>query len=309
MDINNIINKFQYPKDLADLIKSIYEELLFEFGFDFEPIIYEAFLNTEIVNCTNVYDCLKSKGMLENQYGEQSVKEGDLKRATGVYIRYPVIEFNKLSGKFEITSTTGVIAISNINLARDYIKGTIIHECGHMIKGYYKEFDIDGDILTTRSGLIETKERLSLKDGVVVREVISEKGVGLEEGLNSVLESDIAHKLISENYDVSGYKLVASIASNFLIENELKKRILSAQILKEKDELIAFFDSYFMEGAYEKLEDLTDRLYRLGLKQFSEIFSPDKMKITTEEIKRIIETEYNPFINSLDEARKKKGRE
>lgn len=55
MNIKEIINKYQYNKDLADFIRQVYSEFIIYLGSEYEPIIYEALLNTEIVNCDNIY--------------------------------------------------------------------------------------------------------------------------------------------------------------------------------------------------------------------------------------------------------------
>lgn len=308
MNIEEIINKYQYNKDLADFIRQVYSEFIIYLGSEYEPIIYEALLNTEIVNCDNIYTCLKARGMLENQEGESLVSEADLKRATGVYNSYPDIIYDFQSNQFKIQDVKRVVAVCNLDLSKDYIKGALIHELGHLVKSFYQEFTIEGNILTTRSGLIETKEELTYVNGRVIRKVISEKGVGLEEGLNSNLEEDISKRIVNPNYEISGYKLINRIARSFTNNAELKSMIINNQMLKNTAEANSF-DNFFMEGAYQTLEALTDRLYSLGLKQFSEIFAPEKMELTTKEITNVIINEYNPFVERLSEARNNKNRD
>lgn len=305
MNFHEITKKYNYDSNLAGFLYQIYNELIDSLGKEFEPIIYEAFLNTEIVNCNNTYDCLLERGILENDEGS-IVSNSDLKRASGIYKRIPLISYDEQSGKFEIVATKGIIAISNLDLDKEYKKGAIVHEIGHMVKGYYQEFSIEGNILITRNGLIEIKEELSFVNGKIVKKVISEKGVGLEEGLNSMLELSIAKKIVNPKYHISGYGLVASIAQNFLDDSELRKMILNAQMLKDKNKFIKAFDEYFMEGSYETLEEIVDRLYQLILRQLSEIFDKDKMQTTTDEINRVILEEYNPLINKMIEARNSK---
>ncbi len=65
MDFLNIIKKYGYNTELATFLKQIYDELVEYFGVDKEAIVYEAFLNTEVVDCDNIYEYLNSEGYLD----------------------------------------------------------------------------------------------------------------------------------------------------------------------------------------------------------------------------------------------------
>lgn len=56
MDFLNIVEKYGYNTELANFLKQIYDELVEYLGDDKEAIIYEAFLNTEVVDCDNIYE-------------------------------------------------------------------------------------------------------------------------------------------------------------------------------------------------------------------------------------------------------------
>lgn len=275
MDFQNIINKWNYNEELSEFLKKVYNSLIEELGSDFEPIIYEAFLNTEVIlSGNNIYDCLKNRGLLEEE-DDYTVSYSDLKRASGVYHCYPNIIFNGTD--FEISSVTRVVVINSTTIEEDYIKAALIHELGHMVKGYYQEFSIEGNRLITRSGLIETIEELYIENGKVKKRLISEKGVGIEEGLNAALEESIAKKIVNQNYKVSGYGVINVMAKTLSEDLELKSIILPAQMLKEKKNLIKEIDAHLKDGAYLIIEDIMDRIYKLTLKAFSEIFEPNKM--------------------------------
>lgn len=310
MDFEDIVRKYNYSRELAEFLKQIYDEFVREFGKEVELIIYEAFLNTLVVSCDNIYLYLKSRGLLDNQVGDSLVSEGELRMATGVYHSYPIIQYNEDKKEYMIVDVVRVVAINNLDLSKNYIKGALIHELGHMVKAFYKEFSIEGNILTTRSGLIETKEELSYENNCVIRRLVSEKSVGLEEGLNAVLERDIARRIVEADYEIHGYGVVHAVARNFTKKDELKQAILNAQMLKDKDRLIDFFNNYFaVEYSYETLEALVDKMYVLGLRQFAAMFNPDRMHAIARELDDVIINEYNPFLDKLSEARLNKGRE
>ena len=50
---------------------------------------------------------------------------------------------------------------------------------------------------------------------------------------------------------------------------------------------------------YTALEDLADRIYKLGLEMFASAMDYDKMLEIAEEMKKIIREEYAPLRNSM----------
>ena len=63
MNIENAINKFGYEEELADILRKIYPLFITYFGSEYEPIIYEALINTPIIKCNNIYTAFKERGM------------------------------------------------------------------------------------------------------------------------------------------------------------------------------------------------------------------------------------------------------
>ncbi len=303
-NVENIITKFNYDAKLATLLRQLYPEFIKYFGIDKEPIIYEALLNTPIVLCSNIYDELIHQGLIDqDNFG--LVNAGDLKRASGVYQNYPVIEYDSSTESFKITAIKRIVAVSAPSFDSEYSKTVLIHELSHLIKSYYEECTITQDILTTRSGLIETKEKLTYQDGKVTKTLISEKSIGLEEGLTSVIEEDIARLIVNPHYQVSGYGVINVIARTLMEKYHLKEYVLNAQILNEKANLIKELDTLLKPDAYVSLDSICDQIYKLSLKMYSEIFDPQKMHQTSSELNATIKNEYLPLMKDIDEARSK----
>ena len=284
-DFNIIRDKYHYEESLGDFLEQVYEAFLLEFGEDYRDIIYNAFLNTPVSSCSNIYQGLKNRNMLSDNFG--LVKEADLRRASGVYQSYPNIEYN--NGKYFLKSVDRVVLIQDLDLSKEQSKSTLIHELGHLIKSYQNEFKIDDDVLTTRSGLMETKEKLSYQDNKVTREMILERGVGLEEGLNSVLEEKICKKLIHPDYEVKGYGIINVLADNTLNMLDCKNEVYQEQMLKNNDLNTTF------KGVYADFLKVMDKMYYLTLKLFGNAFNSEEMHKTSDEMKYLLETEFRDY--------------
>ena len=298
MNIENIIKKFNYDETLANFLRELYPEFIAYFGADKEPIIYEALYNTPILIGDNVYQILKNNDMLDNDDG-YAVSAADLKRSSGAYQSKAIIDYE--DNEFKIKEVKRVVIVTK-NYNNGFSKSPLIHELGHLIKSYYNEYKIDNDLLIGRSGLIETKKRL-IKDGEKIKEVlIEEKGVGLEEGLNSIMQEEITKKLVDPNFEISGYGVLCHLAK-IIVGSDLLSAFLEAEIKDDKESLITKLDEEFIPSAYKRIDKIFDKLYILTLKRFSEIFDKNKFKITTEEIEKLIKEDFNTLIKEINNAR------
>lgn len=294
-----VIKKYGYNTELATFLKQIYDELVEYFGVDKEAIIYEAFLNTEVVDCDNIYEYLNSEGYLD----ETEIDDKSLNIATGICFTKSDITYDENSKTFELNGIRRKLLVCNLKQNEDYIKGSLIHELGHLVKNYYKSHEISGNLLIIREGFIKTVYELSYKDGKVCETLIGKEGVGLEEGLNSILEHDIAKKIVNPNYYVSGYNLVREIAKIIPVNLGLKEAVLNAQVMKEKDAFVREFDLIFMEGAFKKFESLLDKIYYLNLKQVAAIGNRELLMSIASEIDDVMKGELAQLLNEMGRAR------
>lgn len=299
MDFLNIIKKYGYNTELATFLKQIYDELVEYFGVDKEAIVYEAFLNTEVVDCDNIYEYLNSEGYLD----ETQIDDKSLNIATGICFTKSDIAYDENSKTFELNGIRRKLLVCNLKQNEDYIKGALIHELGHLVKNYYKSHEIIGNLLIIREGFIKTVYELSYKDGKVCENLIGKEGVGLEEGLNFILENDIAKKIVNPNYYVSGYNLVREIAKIIPVNLGLKEAVLNAQVMKEKDAFVREFDLIFMEGAFKKFESLLDKIYYLNLKQVAAIGNRELLMSIASEIDDVMKGELSQLLNEMGRAR------
>lgn len=292
MNFDLIIEKFNYEPAFGQFLKEVYYELINYFGN--EEIVFNALMNTPIVSVNNAYDYLKENDLLDDN--EQLVTDGDMKRSAGVCNSVPEISYNSTTNSFEMANVKRCVAVVNLDLTSTSSKATLIHEICHLIKSYYNEYVIEGNHLIAHSGLIESHYELSYNGEKVIKNLVNEIGVGLEEGLTSVAEEEITRSIVDSEYQSSGYGVVNAIARHLLELPEIKEVVVNAQIYHNKDEL------FYKLGAenYTELDQVSNKIYELSLKMFSEVFEYEKMQKTAELIKEIIRNEYLPIKTKLE---------
>lgn len=300
MNFNEIVNKYNYDTYLAQFLYILYEELVNYFGEEQRNIIFEAFLNCPVISFSNCYDGLNELGFSDGEDDVQLVDADSLKRATGVYASQPDIVYDEKTKSFNISNIKRVVAINNLDLNKEYIKATIIHEVAHLIKSYYNEYQIDGNILIEKSGLIERKYVLSFDGKQVKKKCISEMGVGLEEGFTSIVEEQIAKIMVNPDYKVSGYGVVNTIAHRLTDNSDNLFKIIIAQIYKDKGELVEIYGE-----EYYNLEEIVDKIYDYNLKMFSAIFNNDLFNKYSVELNDYITTQFLPLMQILETNNKK----
>ena len=282
--IERVIEKYNYPDDLANFLRDLYPWLIEYFGSDKKDIIDATLLDTPIFTNTNSYEIVKKYGDLESL---GIVKEDDFKRSSGVCsFDVDVVYENK---EFKISNYKRAVSVAR-DLSLDYIKSGLIHEICHAIKTYYNGFVILGDILIERDGLIIRRSKL-INDTDRVRKVfLEEHNVAFEEGLNSLAEEWLAKKVIDPDYEVKGYGLITQMARNVVRGLDCLPELINAQIYKTDVDFIP---------EYEKLMAISDLIYQKNLELFEAIFDKEKFNKINAELQSIIINDYNPLIKEI----------
>lgn len=282
--IERVIEKYNYPDDLANFLRDLYPWLIEYFGSDKKDIIDATLLDTPIFTNTNSFEIVKKYGDLENL---GIVKEDDFKRSSGVCsFDVDVVYENK---EFKISNYKRAVSVAR-DLSLDYIKSGLIHEICHAIKTYYNGFVILGDILIERDGLIIRRSKL-INDTDRVRKVfLEEHNVAFEEGLNSLAEEWLAKKVIDPDYEVKGYGLITQMARNVVRGLDCLPELINAQIYKTDVDFIP---------EYEKLMAISDLIYQKNLELFEAIFDKEKFNKINAELQSIIINDYNPLIKEI----------
>lgn len=282
--IESVIEKYNYPADLANFLRDLYPWLIEYFGSDKKDIIDAMFLDTPIFTNTNSYEIVKKYGDLENL---GIVKEDDFKRASGVCsFDVDVIWEN---GEYKIDKYKRAVSVSG-DISEDRVKSDLIHEICHAIKTYYNGFVICGDILIERDGLIIRRSKLINENNRVRKALIEEHNVAFEEGLNSLAEEWLAKKVIAPDYEVKGYGLITQMARNVVRGLDCLQELVNAQIYKTDVDFIP---------EYDRLMAISDLIYQKNLELFEAIFDKEKFNKINAELQSMIINDYNPLIKEI----------
>ena len=282
--IESVIEKYNYPDNLANFLRDLYPWLIEYFGSDKKDIIDAMFLDTPIFTNTNSYEIVKKYGDLENL---GIVKEDDFKRASGVCsFDVDVIWEN---GEYKIDKYKRAVSVSG-DISEDRVKSDLIHEICHAIKTYYNGFVICGDILIERDGLIIRRSKLINENNRVRKALIEEHNVAFEEGLNSLAEEWLAKKVIDPDYEVKGYGLITQMARNVVRGLDCLQELVNAQIYKTDVDFIP---------EYDRLMAISDLIYQKNLELFEAIFHKEKFNKINAELQSMIINDYNPLIKEI----------
>ena len=285
MKIEEIIAKYNYPDTLGNLLRDIYPSLVSYFGD--EDLIYNALLDTPIVLCANVYECLVQNNMIDIN-DKSTVNVENLKQAGGVYCSKPDIKYKGLEKKYTIENVKRIIAINASTFDFVATKSTLIHEICHLIKSYYTEFTIKTDTLVERSGLITSTYHLNNQKGIVKRTLVFETGVGLEEGFNTVVQDEIAEKHFGKDALSIGYGLVKALSEDVKrYDDNMLNEIIKAELYHDNSSL-----EKLMGEGYFKLIDFADKLYKLNLEVMNFNLTDEERKAKAEEIKNFVSNNY-----------------
>lgn len=282
--IEKLIEKYNYPADLANFLRDLYPWLIEYFGSDKKDIIDATLLDTPIFTNTNSYDTVKKYGDLENL---GMVKEGDLKRSSGVCSFDVDLVYE--NGEYKISNYKRAVSVAG-DISASHVKSGLIHEICHAIKTYYNNFIVDGDILIERSGLIVRKSKLTYVAGQVKKKLLAEYNVALEEGLTALAEEWLDRKVIAPDYETKGYGLIAQMARNVVDGLDCLPELISAEIYKTDVDFIP---------EYEKLMAISDLIYQKNLKLFESIFDKEQFDKINTELQNIIINDYKPIIKEI----------
>lgn len=245
--------KYNYNEKTLKALDKIIPCIISYYGGEYEDIIFEAILNTEIINCSSKQTISKvlHERKLTKCTGESNLGNIDLKRAESVYAPNIEIVYNEKINTYEIAKCDRVIVTSH-TFNYDSPKGleVLTHALCHLVKSYNEEFTINENMITIRNGL--SYETMKIKYGnEITLEVIESFGKGLEEGFNIFDTEIIVSKVLGDNYKCYDYDSVFTIAF----------------ILKNKYDLLKDINDYEMLGNIEEFrkrygKDYIDNLSR-----------------------------------------------
>ena len=221
-ELANILKKNGTNEDLAQSIAVCYESLVNEYGDEYLEIINSAILSCKYVIANNF--TLNEKGkktkIIEKPKDVLTRLNFDLKFVSKeslekefIYASMPFIN------NYEIKSVDRVIVMPyGFNDNSYNYQGMLINALNTLITSYMNEYTIDDNILIRRSGLALYRYDLN------TYKLISEKGIGLQEGLNSSNELKIMRNDFYKDYDLNtnfnDLRIIAEVIKNGGLKNE-----------------------------------------------------------------------------------------
>ncbi len=268
-----------YDDKLCNTLEKIIPAAIMYYGEEYRDLILKVLEETTIYICKsneNVYDILNKKETIEESE-EKALDSQDIKISAGASSTIPRISYK--DGKFSIDKLERHIVLAFGDIESEAQIRTLTHEFCHALKSYENSHYIKDDIYYSRSGFIEIFERLSLdENGKVVKTLISEKNVGMEEGFNALDDSIITSIITGKDKKFISYRgpsIIAEEADDLL---GYKKERIKAQFIGDIESYKKLYNGSSNEDLFEelstKLNELVKEEYELQKNIF--LYGSDK---------------------------------
>ena len=299
-----LIKKYQYEENFAETIAIMADSIVEHYGEEYETLVTDAIMSCKyIISGTkdnkyeNAYETLKRENMLDDTKGERLLDPESLKLTAGIYQSLPRLSHK--DGKYNIDGIDRIIILSkNFDLDNQLFIGTMIHETCHLIKSFIKGYELEGNKLYERCGLCETEYDLSIENGKVAKTIVSEKGYGIDEGVNTHDEFSIMRESNNSSYESPGYGKLRATSEYLMYDLDLKSVIDKANLLGDKKELTELMDQTISKG-YDGLVDALDGSLKLELTRYKSLLDRKKLKDAIANANKQYNNEVVPLVKEL----------
>ena len=284
--VEKIIEKFRYNEKLANKLRNIVPGIVEYYGKENEELIINTLLNDEIYitnSNENIYDLIKKLDKSDINFVEDgmTVSDSDLKRASGVSSSIPYISIDE-NGNAMLDKVNRFIAFRGLyDLNEEVIisDSTLIHEICHSIKSYNNECTLEDNVLTMRSGLIQTKYNVKNIYDKVYCELVEDKNVGIEEGVNEYDTRNICDILKIQN-SLGGYAFESQVAKGIMEDLQLKDKILAAQFYPETINIEEEYNKVFKDNSnhFSAMNSKFDQVVKKGYDMFANMLNLEEWK-------------------------------
>ncbi len=305
---NELINRWGYSEDLAMDITMAADSLINEYGTEFTEAILEAVMSCKYVIAKEIGEHNRRETVLDVIKREPAFKDIQdnhaLKDASTAYLSNPNITYTE--GIYRVASADRIIVLPSTYNSNnpDSIEKMII-STDRLIKSHLNGFTIDDDILTTRTGLAEKKEKLSVANGTISKTLESETGLGLEEGLTNYTALRIMRKEYCADFDVQT-DTIRDIAGVLVDSLALGKIIREAEMTKDSSTLRAYMDKYKADGYDTLMRDL-DQLLKLERERKKALTNEQKAKMLQSEIENYFTNSIAPKVSEMSNNMRLEG--
>lgn len=282
--IEEIIQKFGYSGILEKKLRAIVPAITQYYGN--EKLVIDTLMNVKIYlakNYESIYDLsekLKNNEIVYRELDKSAVSDSDMKRASGVFSNIPNITFDN-EGNPKLDKYDSYIAVKYYDLDNEDERisdSTLIHEICHAIKSYNKPYEIDGDILKQRSGLIQTTYKIVREDEKIYLDLVEDNNVGIEEGINEYDTSNIYKMVTGEENKSGGYVFESEVAKGIMEHLNLKDNIRLAQFYPDKIDIQKEYNKVFKDSLdhWNIMNKKFDEVVKIGYDMFANAFNLEK---------------------------------
>ena len=239
--------KYGYNNELLGALKKIIPAFIEHFGEEHEQLILDAISNCEIH--------IQQENETPEEYLSEFFPDKDIGKiptiATAFYDSMPIVTDKGISSKrlIYLTSKGGT------DLQDEKTMSILVHEMGHLIKAYNKEYSIVDGQIQKRDGIATTAINRDDETGKYVSG--KEEHTGLEEAINCYDEEKIMSIILGRQFDAHSYfhKLNDGIDPLF-VNQELVKIFRNSQLNGTNEHI-----KYLGAEEFKTLSDYFENLY------------------------------------------------
>lgn len=267
-------NKYNYSEKTLKALAKIIPCIISYYGEEYEYIILEAILNTEIINCNSKQTISKvlNERTLTKKIGDSYLGNIDLKRAESIYMPNVKIVYNENINSYEIDKIDRIIVTSH-TFNYDSPKGleVLTHAICHLVKSYKDEITINENMITIRNGLSYEERKIKYGDEITL-EFNNEFGKGLEEGFNIFDTEMIVSMVLGDTYKCYDYDSIYTIAVVLKEKYNLIKEINYSEMSGDIEE----FRKVYGKDSVENLSKICDDCLNIENDMFLSYTREDK---------------------------------
>lgn len=238
--------KYGYNSELTEVLGKIIPAFIEHFGQENEQLILDAISSCEI-HIQGEKE--KTEEYLSNFFPDKQIKRIPI-TAVAFYDSMPIVSDGEISSKrlIYLTSKGGT------DLQKEGTISTLVHEMGHLIKAYNKEYSLVNGQIQKRDGISTT---------VINRDDETEKYISgeeshnaLEEAINCYDEEKITSIILGKQFNVKTYFHKLNEGIEPLFENEELVNVFRNAQLRGTNEHI----KYLGKEDFETLSDCFENL-------------------------------------------------
>lgn len=242
-------SKYNYDEKTLRALSKIVPCIIKYYGEEYEYIILDAILNTEIIACDSKQTISKvaRERKQSKMIGDSLLGNIDLNFKKpwpeSVYIPNIKVIYDDTYNTYEIDKIDRIIVTSH-TFNYDSPKGieVLTHALCHLVKSYKDEVIVNENFITIRSGISYEKRKIRYDDDIFL-EFVSDYGKGLEEGFTILDTEKIVSMVLQDKYICYDFKAIYTVA----------------EILKDKYGLLKDFNGYEICGDIDKVREVYDK--------------------------------------------------